>query len=87
MASSTNDDCHSSYKIVNNSNKKSYSSGPNCAEELFDETGKLYFMIFDEEVLQTNTCGEIKENDLVLARLEYTLGEMKNANWEIIYNE
>lgn len=58
-----------------------------CYEDLFAENNdKLYYLIFDEQVLLNNTWEDIVENDMVLKRFSFTLKEMQDANWTIIYD-
>ena len=57
-----------------------------CYEELFSENNnKLYYLIFDEQVLLNNTWEDIKTNDKVLKRYSFTVQEMQASNWTITY--
>jgi hypothetical protein len=59
-----------------------------CYEQSFEENNnKLYFIIFDEEVLLNNSWGDIVANDMVLKRYSFTLQEMQAANWVITYTD
>lgn len=71
------------YKIDPNTSRKY--GGPKCAEEKFKETGKVYYFIFDEQVLLNNTWEDVVANDLVLKRYELSLQDLKNSNWIISY--
>ncbi len=73
-----------SYKISPNSIKKY--GGANCEEKSFEETGKVYYFLFDEQVLLNNTWEDVVANDLVLKRYSFTLQEMQASNWTIIYD-
>jgi hypothetical protein len=58
-----------------------------CYEDLFTENNnKLYYLIFDEQVLLNNTWEDVVANDLVLKRYSFTLQEMQAANWTITYD-
>jgi hypothetical protein len=72
---------------VNSGESKRYNlrrgSFSECIEEYIGvET--LYFLIFNEEVLQNNTPEEIIANDMVFKRYSYTLQQMKDANYTVI---
>ena len=57
-----------------------------CYEELFAENNnKLYYSIFDEQVLLENSWEDVVAKDLVSKRYIFTLQEMQAVNWEIIY--
>jgi hypothetical protein len=58
-----------------------------CYEELFAENNnKLYYLIFDEQVLLNNTWEDVVANDMVLKRFSFTLKEMQDANWTVTYD-
>ncbi len=57
-----------------------------CYEELFAENNnKLYYLIFDEQVLLDNSWEDIVAKDLVSKRYIFTVQEMQAVNWEIVY--
>ncbi len=58
-----------------------------CYEDLFKENNnKLYYLIYDEQVLLNNSWEDVVVNDMVLKRYSFTLEEMKAANWIIVYS-
>ena len=76
------------FKIVPGGTKKDgFGRDRGCYEDLFSENNdKLYYLIFDEQVLLNNTWEDIVENDMVSKRFSFTLKEMQDANWRIIYD-
>lgn len=59
-----------------------------CYEELFTENNnKLYYLLFDEQVLLNNSWEDVVANDLVLKRYSFTVEQMQDANWTVIYDE
>ncbi len=59
---------------------------PQCGENKFDSTPKLYVFVFDSQVLEANTWDDVKTNNLVLKRYDLTLQDLKNSNWTITYD-
>ncbi|MEP7093386.1 MAG: hypothetical protein ABI793_04945 [Flavobacterium sp.] len=58
-----------------------------CYEDLFAENNnKLYYLIFDEEVLKSEPWDSIVKYDKVLKRYSFTVEEMNDVNWKIIYD-
>ncbi len=64
-----------------------YGRSRGCYEDLFKESNnKLYYLLYDEQVLLNNTWEDIRANDLVLKRYSFTLEEMQAAGWVIVYD-
>ena len=58
-----------------------------CYEDFFEESNnKQYYLLYDEEILLNNTWEDIRANDMVLKRYSFTLEEMQEVNWTIIYD-
>ena len=76
------------FKILPGVTKKDvFGRDRGCYEELFAENNnKLYYLLFDEQVLLNNTWEKIRTDDLVLKRYSFTLQEMQAANWTIVYD-
>ncbi len=76
------------FKIsIGASKKDGFGRDKGCYEELFSENNnKLYYTIFDEQVLLNNTWEDVVANDLVLKRYSFTLQEMQAVNWTITYD-
>ncbi len=76
------------FKLLPNSSKKDgVGRDRGCYEDLFKENNnKLYYLLFDEQVLLNNTWEDIRANDLVLKRYSFTLAEMQAAGWVIVYD-
>ena len=57
-----------------------------CYEELFSENNnKLYYLLYDEQVLLNNPWDTIVKYDKVLKRYSFTVQEMQAVNWVINY--
>lgn len=76
------------FKIIPGETKKDIFGGERgCYEDLFLENNNiLYYLFFDEQVLQNSSWEDIVANDLILIRYSFTLQEMQAANWTIIYD-
>lgn len=72
-----------SYIIKPHSKNSSIAS--HCKENDFNDTGKIYCFIFDEQVLLKNPWDSIQKNEMVLKKFSFTLKEMQDANWTITY--
>ena len=76
------------FKIVSGQHKADiFGRDRGCYEDLFTENGTLYYLLFDEEVLQNNSWSDIVENDMVLKRYSFTSQEMQAAEYLISYVE
>jgi len=42
--------------------------------------------LFDEEVIDNNSWGDIVDNDMYLIRYDLTLQDLEAMNWEIEYD-
>jgi hypothetical protein len=75
------------FKLIPEASKKDgLGRDRGCYEDLFTENNnKLYYLIFDEQVLLNNTFEDIKTNDKVLKRYSFTVQEMQASNWTITY--
>lgn len=46
---------------------------------------KIYFWIYDREIVDQVPWEEVKKNNMYLVRCEFTLQDLKNMNWEVVY--
>ena len=76
------------FKITQGASKEHvFGRDRGCYEDLFEENNnKLYYLIYDEQVLLNNSWEDVIANDMVLRRYSFTLLEMQVANWTITYN-
>ncbi|MEN2399091.1 hypothetical protein GKZ90_0004850 [Flavobacterium sp. MC2016-06] len=76
------------FKIVPGATKDDiFGKDRGCYEDLFTENNnKLYYLLYDEQVLLNEPWDSIVKYDKVLKRFSFTLKEMQDANWEIIYD-
>lgn len=47
----------------------------------------LYFSLYEATVVASEYWETIRENDRVLERQSFTLDQMNEGNWEIVYNK
>ena len=45
----------------------------------------LYIWLFDEDVINNNSCCDIVANNMYLIRYDFTLQDLEDLNWAIEY--
>ena len=73
------------FKIVPNASKSDiFGRDRGCYEDLFKENNnKLYYLLYDEQVLLNEPWDTIVKYDKVLKRYSFTVEQMQSANWVI----
>ena len=76
------------FKINPHSSKKdNYGGERGSYEDRFKLNNIVYYNIYDSEIVESVDWETIRENDLILERQSFTLQQMNEANWQLIYNE
>lgn len=75
------------FKILPHSSKKDlYGGERGCYENRFEPNNIVYYNFFDATIVESEDWETIRENDMVLERKSFTLEQMNEANWEVIFN-
>ncbi|MEP7093384.1 MAG: hypothetical protein ABI793_04935 [Flavobacterium sp.] len=76
------------FKIIPGASKiHAFGRDRGCYEDLFAENNnKLYYLIFDEQVLKSEPWDSIVKYDKVLKRYSFSVEQMNDVNWKIIYD-
>jgi len=54
-------------------------------EKAFQEDDTIAFYFFDAEIIENSSWDSVRSNYLILKRSDYTLGDLINLHWTLIY--